>query len=86
MLGGAFENCSGLTSVTFKEGIAEAVIGQDSFNGCQSLLSVIIPGNYSKIADSAFRNCTSLKSLSMLNQSIILNIPWEVQHLGIVNL
>lgn len=59
---GAFENCTGLTSVTFKEGIAEAVIGQDSFNGCQSLLSVIIPGNYGKIGDSAFRNCTSLKS------------------------
>ena len=60
---GAFENCIGLTNVTFKQGIAEAVIGQDCFSGCQSLLSVVIPGNYSKIGDGAFQNCTSLKSV-----------------------
>ena len=59
---GAFENCTGLTNVTFKQGIEEAVIGQDCFNGCQSLLSVVIPGNYSEIDQNAFENCTSLKS------------------------
>lgn len=69
---GAFEACSGLVAVTFKEDSYEEeydiVIGPSAFGGCYSLTSVILPkhsGGGSIIGKNAFADCESLRSLTI---------------------
>ena len=45
-------------------------IGQDAFNGCNSLTSVSIPNTITTIGPSAFQGCTSLKSIRIPNSVI----------------
>ena len=61
---GAFQNCSALSSLTFKQGTLNAYIGFSTFRGCSSLTSVTIPGNYKTIDQHAFRDCTLLKEFT----------------------
>lgn len=51
----AFENCSGLTSVTFPSSVTS--IGEYAFSGCSGLTSVTIPSSVTSIGDSAFEGC-----------------------------
>lgn len=60
---GAFEDCSGLTSLTIKHGTT--VIGLAAFRGCSGLTSLTIPGTVTKIGDYAFQGCTSLKCVDI---------------------
>ncbi|MBQ4072546.1 MAG: leucine-rich repeat domain-containing protein [Clostridia bacterium] len=42
-------------------------IGEDAFNGCESLTSIIIPNSVESIGALAFYKCTSLKSIKIGN-------------------
>ena len=57
--GGAFENCTGLTSVT----INVQRIGDKAFANCTGLTSVIIKSSVWSIGHSSFVGCTSLTSV-----------------------
>ena len=62
---GAFENCSGLTSVTIPNSVTS--IGGRVFNGCSSLTSVTIPNSVTSIGEEAFYWCRSLTSVTIPN-------------------
>ena len=63
--GGAFENCTGLTSVTIPNSVTR--IGYDAFLNCYSLTSVEIPNSVTSIGNSAFANCRDLRSVTIGN-------------------
>ena len=50
--GGAFFNCSGLTSITIPNSVTS--IGVQTFSGCSSLTSITIPNSVTSIEGSAF--------------------------------
>jgi len=61
--GGAFENCTDLTSVSIPGSVTS--IGFRAFYGCTGLTSVTIPNSVTIIGSGAFRNCTGLTSISL---------------------
>ena len=69
----AFQNSTGLTSVTFPTGIIS--IEEYAFNGCNnaSFTSIVLPTNVTSIGNYAFQNCTNLASI---------NIPSNVNNIG----
>lgn len=72
----AFKGCSNLKKINFPEHLSR--IGESAFEDCSSLESVTIPGSlnspysppyagygyYYGLANNAFRNCTSLKTIT----------------------
>ena len=60
---GAFDGCSGLTSVTIPASVTS--IGNSTFSGCSSLTSVTIPDGVTSIGDRTFYNCSSLTSVTI---------------------
>ena len=60
---GAFDGCSGLTSVTIPTSVTR--IGYGAFAGCSSLTSVTIPNSVTSIGDYAFDGCSSLTSVTI---------------------
>ena len=69
--GGAFENCSFLTSVNIPSSVT--YIGWSVFSGCSSLSSVNIPSSVTEIREATFSGCSSLTSV---------NIPSSVAYIG----
>ncbi|GHV51143.1 hypothetical protein AGMMS49579_05930 [Spirochaetia bacterium] len=67
---GAFNNCTGLTSVGIPAGVIG--IGDYAFYNCTGLTSVSIPANFTFIGDSAFDGCTGLTSIR-----IGANVSWK---------
>ena len=63
--GGAFRDCTNLTSVTIPNSITS--IGDYAFQNCSSLASVTIPNSVEIIYKYAFQNCTSLTSINIPN-------------------
>ncbi|MBR7012784.1 MAG: leucine-rich repeat protein [Muribaculaceae bacterium] len=63
--GAAFDNCSGLTSVTIPNTVT--TIGGAAFIECSSLTSVTIPNTVTTIGGSAFQGCNSLTSIDIPN-------------------
>ena len=61
----AFENCTGLTSVTIPNSVA--TIGEYAFEYCTGLLSVTIPNSVAEIGNGAFKGCTGLTSVTIGN-------------------
>ena len=59
IIGGAFEKCSSLTSVTIPNSVTS--IGDEAFYGCSGLTSVTIPNSVTSIGDYAFWNCNIKK-------------------------
>ena len=59
----AFQNCSGLTSVTISNGVSS--IGQSAFSSCTGLTSITIPNSVSSIGQSAFSGCSGLTSITI---------------------
>ena len=59
--GGAFQNCTALTSVVF-EGDNLSKINLNTFNGCSALSSIELPESLEKIEYNAFDDCSALKS------------------------
>ena len=60
--GGAFQNCTALTSVVF-EGDNLSKINLNTFNGCSALSSIELPESLEKIEYNAFDDCSALKSI-----------------------
>ena len=65
IIGGAFEDCSGLTSVTIPNSVTS--IGGHAFFYCSGLTSVTIPNSVTSIGDFAFSECSGLTSVTIPN-------------------
>ena len=63
--GGAFRDCSGLTSVTIPNSVKS--IGKYAFSYCIGLTSVTIPNSVTSIESRAFYDCSSLTSVTIPN-------------------
>lgn len=59
---GAFEKCTNLKNVIIADKGIE-YIGNQAFNGCESLRSFNLPDTLTEIGNYAFMNCTSLSSI-----------------------
>ena len=59
----AFKNCSGLTAVTFPDGLKS--IGNSSFEKCEALQSVIFPDGIEYIGNMAFSHCHALTTVHL---------------------
>ena len=59
----AFNNCSGLTSITIPSGVTS--IGQGVFAGCTNLTNITIPNSVTSIGLGAFAGCSSLTSVTI---------------------
>ncbi len=68
---GAFQGCSGLTSVTIPSSVTS--IGISAFQGCSGLTSVTIPNSVTNIGDRAFEDCSDLTSVTIPNS--VTSIP-----------
>lgn len=62
---GAFNNCTGLTSITIPESVMR--IGGNAFNGCANIDSISLPNSVTSIGDGAFFKCTGLTSITIPN-------------------
>ena len=61
----AFDNCSGLTSVTIGNSVTS--IGEHAFFFCYGLTSVTIGNSVTSIGDGAFCGCSGLTSITIPN-------------------
>ena len=61
----AFNDCSGLTSVTIPDSVT--IIGEYAFYKCSNLTYVNIPGSVTSIGKNAFSACSSLTSVTIPN-------------------
>ena len=65
IIGGAFYNCKGLTSITIPNSVTS--IRDYAFENCSSLTSVTIPNSVTSIGYCTFYFCTGLTSVSIPN-------------------
>ena len=65
--GGAFCNCSGLTSIDIPNSVTS--IGEVAFGACTGLISVEIPNSVTSIEGGAFYDCRGLTSIVSLIES-----------------
>lgn len=61
----AFENCTGLVSITIPNSVT--VIENYTFSGCTGLTSITIPNSVTTIGANAFYGCTGLASITIPN-------------------
>ena len=66
----AFDNCTGLTQVTFAEGSQLESIGDYAFKGCTGLTSITIPESVTSIGSDAFYNCTNIQMATIPTTAI----------------
>ena len=71
----AFENCSGLTSVTIGNSVTS--IGDYAFSHCYGLTSVTIPNSVESIGESAFDYCSGLTSVHISDIAAWCNIAFS---------
>lgn len=61
----AFQNCTGLTSITIPNSVTS--FGRYAFSGCSGLTSITIPNSITSIGSYAFSGCSKLSSIEILN-------------------
>jgi hypothetical protein len=61
---GAFQGCTALDSINLAD-TKLTNIGENAFNGCISLTSLVLPGTLTTIGDAAFNGCMNLTSLEV---------------------
>ncbi len=71
---GAFEDCTGLTSVTIPNNVAS--IGSYAFSGCTGLTNVTIGNGVTRIGWSAFEDCTGLKGVYISDIAVWCNMDF----------
>lgn len=79
IIGGAFEDCSGLTSIIIPNSVTN--IGAHAFFGCNGLTSISIPNSVTYIGTYAFLSCDHIKTLS-INSSTNPDISCEELYVG----
>ena len=62
---GAFEDCTGLTSITLGNSVTS--IGEMAFLCCTGLTSITLGNSVTSIEDAAFADCTGLTSITIPN-------------------
>lgn len=65
VLMGGFADCKSLTTIDLSKVTGGVSIGMETFRDCKMLTSVKLPKNLGYMGESAFENCTSLKSISI---------------------
>ena len=70
----AFQNCRSLTNISFEDNSNLKSIGDFSFSGCTSLVSIEIPTSVVIIGNSAFKNCISLVDNTFTQESCLHRI------------
>ena len=70
--GGAFNECSSLTSITIPNSVTS--IGNSAFAWCEGLTSITIPNSVTSINNFAFYGCRSLTSITIPNS--VTSIGW----------
>jgi hypothetical protein len=75
---GAFENCSGLTSVSLHNSVT--FIGDHAFESCTGLTSFIIPNSVTYIGNYAYYKCTGLTSVTIT--ATVITLPNTVTTIG----
>ncbi|MBQ6979489.1 MAG: leucine-rich repeat protein [Clostridia bacterium] len=63
VIGGAFKNCSSLTSVVIGDSVTS--ISSGAFRNCSGLKNITIPDNVASIGLEAFYGCSSLESITI---------------------
>ena len=63
ILYGAFDDCSGLTSIIIPNSVTS--IGDHAFDNCSGLTSITIPDSVTSIGDYAFSDCSGLTSITI---------------------
>ncbi len=79
IIGGAFEDCRGLTSIFIPNSVTD--IGDHAFFGCNGLTSISIPNSVTSIGTYAFLDCKNIKTLS-INSSVNPNVSCEELYVG----
>ena len=74
IIGGAFSECSGLTSVTIPNSVTS--IGGHAFFFCSGLTSVTIPNSVTSIGDWAFDCCDNLKNVYCYSEEVPSTNVW----------
>ena len=82
----AFENCSGLTSITIPNSVTS--IGAEAFQYCSGLTSISIPNSVTSMNPFAFAVCTGLTSVTIPNslKSISLGVFCKCSNLQSVTI
>lgn len=66
LVGGCFENCTSLTTVSFRNDTSNLkLIGNQAFSGCKKLTKFDVPSSVNTIEHGAFNRCTSMKEINI---------------------
>jgi hypothetical protein len=60
---GAFEDCTGLTSITIPDSVIS--IESNTFRDCSDLTSITLPNSVTNIGGAAFSGCSALTSITL---------------------
>mgnify|MGYP004459860729 FL=1 len=74
---GAFDRCTGLTSIIIPDGVTKIDYG--AFSDCTNLISITIPNSVTCIGDATFSGCTALTSVT-IPDSVISVGCWVFQN------
>lgn len=67
----AFGNCTKLESLDLSEQTSLTAIGEAAFTDCESLTTIKLPGQLTRIPDYCFRNCPNLSILQIDSPEVV---------------